>query len=511
MAAVKFINGKNKKIAGLIDAIDYVVDENKTEVFLFKDKELDVKNSSKDQIIQIDQEMLFVEKLLNNKKQNKGKQAINYITKDNKTNINLITGINCNPETAFEEMMITKKMFRKIEGRQFIHFVHSYHPYEEVTPEILHEISLKLVNQVKFKGFEILAATHIDKDHIHTHFVLNTVNAETGKKWQQSNKELEELKAYSNQLCHEYGLKYSFVEPKKEHSQSKSTGEYRAEKSERSWKYEAFKIIKECKNISTSKEEFIKHLNDLEYQVRWEETRKNITFTFPNGRKCNNDKFYPPDDFAKETLIKRFELNKQLQEREEGLKAKEEFESKKELILRTMKMIKEDPKLEKYKDCPMTYLEKLGKKDRSWKYELFLAVKECRKISISKEDFIKNMKDLGYQVCWKETRKNITFTLPSGRKCNNDKLHPPKNFTKEALLEKFEKNKEWQEKQKDFKARQSFEIKKDLMYRVVKLLEEDPKLEQYKGYPLTYLEGQALKEKMIEQAKGKGLDWEKER
>ncbi len=59
------------------------------------------------------------------------------------------------------------------------------------------------------------------------------------------------------------------------------------------------------------------------------------------------------------------------------------------------------------------------------------------------------MNDLGYQVRWVDNRKNITFILPpNGRKCNNDKLHPPKSFTKEALLKKFELNKQFIEKKK---------------------------------------------------------------
>ncbi len=59
------------------------------------------------------------------------------------------------------------------------------------------------------------------------------------------------------------------------------------------------------------------------------------------------------------------------------------------------------------------------------------------------------MNDLGYQVRWVDNRKNITFTLPpNGRKCNNDKLHPSKNFTKEALLKKFELNKQFIEKKR---------------------------------------------------------------
>ncbi len=360
MAILKFINGRNEKKAGLIRAIDYIIDENKTEAFNLKEDDV---------------ESLFIDQLIEN---NKGNRAINYITKDEKTSINLTTGINCSPESAFEEMMITKKMFNKEGGRQFIHFTHSYSDKEKIDPALAHEISLKLIEHPRFKDFQIIAATHVDKDHIHTHFVLNTVNAETGKKWRQSRKELEGLKDYSNELCKEYGLKHSIVETKKEISNSITSGEYRAKK--------------------------------------------------------------------------------------EG---------------------------------------------RSWKYELWLTVNECIKISMSKDDFIKNMNDLGYQVRWVDNRKNITFILPNGRKCNNDKLHPPKSFTKEALLKKFELNKQFIEKKDTIRVERQIEDRKNLILETIRILSDNPS-EGDKNYPLTYLEGQALKEKMIEQEKGQGLDWERE-
>lgn len=363
MAIVKFINGKNEKKEGLVRAIDYILDENKTEIF---------------NIDHEDAEDLFIDQLIGG---NKGNRAINYVTKESKTTSHLTTGINCSPESAFDEMMITKQMYNKEDGRQFVHFTHSYSDKEKISPELAHEISLKLLEiDDRFKGFQIVAATHIDKDHIHTHFVLNTVNMETGRKWRQSNKELEELKEYSNQLCAEYGLKYSFAELRKERSKNKSSGEYRAKKNQ-----------------------------------------------------------------------------------------------------------------------------------RSWKYELFIAVKECSKTSISKEDFIKQMNDLGYQVRWEESRKNITFTIPGGRKCNNDKLYPPERYTKEALLKKFESNKQWQEKTKAFQERkEEFDANRIIQItQAIKLLTDNPN-EGIKKYPLTYLEGQAFKEKMKEKAKGEGLDWEKE-
>ncbi len=353
MAIVKFINGKNEKIAGLIKCIDYVVDENKTEVFSFSG--IDEKDIPKEQA---DKEALLVEKLIT---ENKTDRAINYITKDSKTLQKLITGINCNPESAFDEMMVTKKMHNKTGGRQFIHFVHSYHPDEKITPELAHEISLKLLEDKRFKGFEIIAATHTDKKHLHTHFILNAVNSETGRKWNQSPKQLKQLKELSNKLCYEYGLKYSFANTKTDkftRKENLSTGEYRTRKKGQSWKYEAFLAIKNCKETAISKEDFINKLETLGYKVRWEDSRKNITFTFPNGRKCNNDKFHPPDIFTKETLEKRFNLNNQYKNMRKEFDLKLKFQAKQELILQTIKILEDNPDLG-HKDYPRSYLKDL--------------------------------------------------------------------------------------------------------------------------------------------------------
>ena len=362
MAIVKFINGRNEKIAGLIKAIDYVTDENKTEVLTLNG----VKHGELEGFNQEDKESIFIEKLII---EDKGNRAINYITKDEKTSKHLITGINCSPETAFDEMMITKRMYNKEKGRQFIHFVHSFHEREKITPEIAHEISMKFIENEKFKGFQLLAATHTNEDHLHTHFVLNTVNVDTGKKWQLSTQGMKELIRYSNEICKEYGLKHSFPNIqdnsyKKYRLESKNTGEYRSRKKGRSWKHELWLTINECKKISSSKEEFIKNMNVLGYQVRWQDSRKNITFTLPNGRKCNNDKLHPPEKYTKEALLKRFELNKQFQEKDEVFRATERTENLQNMYLETIRMLSDNPELDGDKDYPLTYLEGQALKEK---------------------------------------------------------------------------------------------------------------------------------------------------
>lgn len=358
MAIVKFINGKNEKIAGLVKCIDYIVDENKTVIFSFSG--IDEKDMPQKQA---DKEDLLVEKLIS---EDKVDRAINYITKDGKTSERLITGINCSPESAFDEMMVTKNIHNKTGGRQFVHFVHSYSPEENITPELAHEISLKLLEEERFEGFEVLVATHTDKDHLHTHFILNAVNIETGRKWQQSNLQLEQLKIKSNELCHGYGLKYSFANTKNDRfidRENYSSGEYRARKSRKSWKHEAWLTINEFRKISTSKEEFINNLEKLNYKVRWVNERKNITFTLPNGKKLNNDKLHPAEKFTKKGLLKQFQLNREFEERKLGFESKVRSENLQEIYFRTIKFLFDNPD-PRAKDYPMAYLEGQALKEK---------------------------------------------------------------------------------------------------------------------------------------------------
>ena len=80
-----------------------------------------------------------------------------------------------------------------------------------LTPETAHEIALKFA-QEQFKGYEVLVATHIDREHIHSHFILNSVSAETGLKYHPDKNEIQRLRDYSDNLCRKYGL--SVVIPK---------------------------------------------------------------------------------------------------------------------------------------------------------------------------------------------------------------------------------------------------------------------------------------------------------
>ena len=120
--------------------------------------------------------------------------AIDYVTKKEKTEEKLVSGLHCEPETVKEEMQATKELWGKTDGRTYKHYVQSYHEDEEITPEQAHKNAVELAEHTKaWKGHEVLIATHIDKGHIHTHFIVNSVNYENGHKLQWSKHDLKDL------------------------------------------------------------------------------------------------------------------------------------------------------------------------------------------------------------------------------------------------------------------------------------------------------------------------------
>ena len=97
---------------------------------------------------------------------------LDYCSRNAKTNHDgkrLVTGINCVAQSAYNEMMNTKLRYKKSDGRMYYHLLQSFHPDEKLTPETAHEIALHFAEK-NFKGYEILVATHVDRNHIQYEF-----------------------------------------------------------------------------------------------------------------------------------------------------------------------------------------------------------------------------------------------------------------------------------------------------------------------------------------------------
>ena len=213
-----------------------------------------------------------------------------------------VTGVNCTPQSAYTEFNNTKRLYGKTDGRLFYHFVQSFSVNENITPQTAHEIAVRFAEETeKFQGFEIVVSTHCDRDHIHSHFVMNSVNAESGKKFHISESEVEMLMQKSDALCREYGLSVLKPKPPTERAKPMNDREYRSAEKGESWKIRLEAVISNAMKIASSKKHFIMLMEAEGYGVKWTDTRKNITYTTPEGKACRDNKLHLTK-FLKESM-----------------------------------------------------------------------------------------------------------------------------------------------------------------------------------------------------------------
>ena len=230
-----------------------------------------------------------------------------YKTFDSKSKRRLVSGVNCDGENAFREFMATKKVHDKANGVFFYHYAQSFSPTEKITPEQAHEIALEFAEKA-WPGHEVLVATHCDKEHIHSHFVINSVGFESGMKLRQSPSTLKKLRKLSDEICIAHGL--SVLQPYEGGGRSMSSREYRARLRGNSWKQRLANDIDKAMEYSGSKDEFIRSMSILGYHMTWTDERKYLTFHCPNGKSCRDirlhDEKYLKDNIERELLQREF-------------------------------------------------------------------------------------------------------------------------------------------------------------------------------------------------------------
>jgi hypothetical protein len=222
------------------------------------------------------------------------KGVIDYCCQDKKvydeiSNQRLVSGVNCDGENAFAEFLATKKSYKKTDGMNFYQYVQSFSPEENITPHQAHEIAIEFAEKA-WTGYEVLVATHCDVQHIHSHFVINSVSFENGKKLRQNPNTLKSLRALSDEICRHHNL--STLEPYRKDGIKISTREYRTAVKGQSWKFKLMNDIDKAMDISGSKEDFINAMSIMGYSVTWTDDRKYITYQCPNKMKCRDIKLH---------------------------------------------------------------------------------------------------------------------------------------------------------------------------------------------------------------------------
>lgn len=250
-------------------------------------------------------------------------------TWDEPTKRHLVTGVNCVADTAYREFMNTKRFYEKSGGRMYYHVVQSFSPEEELTAETAHEIALKLAEE--FSGFEVLVCTHTDRDHLHSHLIINSVSAEDGRKYHSDKDNIQRIRMASDQLCMQYGL--SVIKPKQKRTPGMSAAEYRSADKGESWKLPLAIAIDDAMEVARTRAHFIELMEMEGYLVCWEKDRKYITYTTPEGERCRDIRLHEAK-YLKENMEREFRIRKQiLHGFEETSEAGYEYRSQSRTIL----------------------------------------------------------------------------------------------------------------------------------------------------------------------------------
>ena len=220
----------------------------------------------------------------------------------------LISGQNCSAQFAAREFTATREMHHKKIPVWFYHYTQSFHPDENVTGPQAHEIAKEFAAKA-WPESEVLIATHIDADHIHSHFLVNAVCYETGKMLRQGPNTLQHLRKLSDELCVVYGL--SVLPPNQETRHGMSTREYRSAVKGQSWKFQLINAVDDCMKRSRTKEEFTRNMKQRGYQVRWNASHKHITYTHPNGKKARDIKLHDTR-YLKEVMEREFRIREEI-------------------------------------------------------------------------------------------------------------------------------------------------------------------------------------------------------
>ena len=233
------------------------------------------------------------------------KSVMRYVSQLSKTlwdGQQLVSGIDCQPETAFDEFLSTKLLHHKDGGVMFYHMVQSFPKGANIDPRAAHEAACRLAGY--FEGCEVLVCTHTDREHIHSHCIINSVNFETGKKVHIADKQIQELRVRNDQICEELGLP-KFQKDEQRQSRGMSNAEYYTATKGESWKFELMCVIDECMRYAGNREKFLVLLRSEGYDATWTDSRKNITYVTPDGRKCRDNKLHI-EKYLKENMEAEF-------------------------------------------------------------------------------------------------------------------------------------------------------------------------------------------------------------
>lgn len=188
-------------------------------------------------------------------------------------------GLNCDVDYAKSAFKQTRALYGKENGVQAHTIIQSFKP-GEVTPEQCNQLGLELAEKIAPKH-QVAIYTHADKEHVHNHIVINSINLETGKKYQSNKQQRELIKQENDNVCRSHGLSV----PERDTAKLRYTQTESAliEKGQSSWKDELREEIEYAKAHTSNFKDFSEHLEQkgISFKVRG----KNVSYKPENVNK----------------------------------------------------------------------------------------------------------------------------------------------------------------------------------------------------------------------------------
>ena len=231
---------------------------------------------------------------------------IEYVKNGDKTDeMRYVSGINCLPETAYEEMKATKDRFNK--GKEQILCYHVIQSFKagEVNPELAHELGLEFINEVCGKDFEVVIATHVNTENIHNHIVINSVSLKTGKKYYDYHSSRDYLRIVSDCMCQYYGLSVL------EDSIWKHKGSYKKFAKENPYMQMVKQDADRCLEESFYKDDFLDRMEKLGYKCVIDEEQGLVVHDLTRDRKVYCQTFFGDNYSYNRTIDRILEWQKQ--------------------------------------------------------------------------------------------------------------------------------------------------------------------------------------------------------
>jgi len=222
----------------------------------------------------------------------------------------LVSGINCQPQSVYDDFLNTKLLYHKDGGVMFYHMVQSFPKGAAVDPRQAHEAARQLAEY--FAGCEVLVCPHVHRDPIPPPCVINSVNFETGKKLHMAKEQIQELMRRNDAICQEMGL--PVFEVTAQQARGMGGAEYHTALKGQSWKLRLINTIDECMKYAADRDAFVSLMASEGYAVRWEDTRKYITYTTPDGLKCRDNKLHE-EKYCKEAMEHEFRIRAEFAKR----------------------------------------------------------------------------------------------------------------------------------------------------------------------------------------------------